>query len=171
MDGTRVVLTVELYADLYLVGESFSPHVRAWPDKFKLPVANSWEQVRDYVLSVRRKRLYAAEAYSFDLVDTTGKLPDMLTGSIPEATSGVTASHVYSIMLEVEKIAMKHKLSLTGHCTDSAANTLNGLLILATPTKFLVEKLGVTYLGLSRPDYHLFAPFFRSHYPSIVYPC
>ena len=28
---------------------------------------------------------FAAEAYSFNLSDTTGKLPDLLTGSIPES--------------------------------------------------------------------------------------
>ena len=170
MDGTRVVRTIELYNDQYLVGESFSPDVRAWPAKENLPVAESWKQVRDYILSVRSRAQYAAEAYSFDLVDTTGKLPDVLVGSIPESTSGVTASHIYAIMLEVEKRAMTHSLSLTGHCTDSASNSLKALLQLATPTDYLVE-LGVTYLGLSRPDFFLFAPFFRSRYPSIAYPC
>ena len=54
-------------------------------------------QVQDYVLSVRAKANYASEAYSFDLVDTTGKLPDIMLGSIPEATSGVTASHMYML--------------------------------------------------------------------------
>lgn len=172
MDGTRVVRTIELYNDKYLVGESFSPDVRAWPSQStELPVAKSWEQVRDYVLSVRKHSKYAAEAYSFDLVDTTGRLPDLLIGSIPEATSGVTASHVYCLMLEVEKKAMKHDLSLTGHCTDSASNALNALLMLATPTRYLAKDLNVAYLGLSRPDFYLFAPFFRSSYPSIAYPC
>ena len=170
MDGTRVVRTVELYADKYLIGESFSPDVRAWPSECELPVTKSWEQVHEYVLSVRRQRKYAAEAYSFDLVDTTGKLPDMLTGSIPEATSGVTATHIYCIMLEVEKKAIKHSLSLTGHCTDSASNSLNALITLATPTEHLVKELKVAYLGLQRTDYYLFAPFFRL-YPSIAYPC
>ena len=170
IDGTRVVRTVELYADKYLIGESFSPDVRAWPSECELPVTKSWEQVHEYVLSVRRQRKYAAEAYSFDLVDTTGKLPDMLTGSIPEATSGVTATHIYCIMLEVEKKAIKHSLSLTGHCTDSASNSLNALITLATPTEHLVKELKVAYLGLQRTDYYLFAPFFRL-YPSIAYPC
>ena len=93
----------------------------------------------------------------------SGKLPDLLPGSIPKSTSGVTASHViYSIMLEVEKKAIQHNLSLTGNCTDSASNALNTLLMLATPTKYLVEEFDVTYLGLSRPDYFLFAPFLLS---------
>ena len=101
----------------------------------------------------------------------SGKLPDLLPGSIPKSTSGVTASHViYSIMLEVEKKAIQHNLSLTGNCTDSASNALNALLMLATPTKYLVEEFDVTYLGLSRPDYFLFAPF-CSRYPSIAYLC
>ena len=62
----------------------------------QLPKAESWEKVQKYVLSVRACSNYASEAYSFDLVDTNGKLPDLLTGSIPEASTGVTASHVYS---------------------------------------------------------------------------
>lgn len=77
---------------------------------------------------------------------------------------------IYSIMLEVEKKAIQHNLSLTGHCTDSTSNALNALLMLAMPTKYLVEEFDVTYLGLSRPDYFLFAPF-CSRYPSIAYLC
>lgn len=123
------------------------------------------------MLSVRREGRYAAEAYSFDLVDTSGKLLDLLTGSIPESTSGVTASHVYAMMLEVERRASRHSLSLVGHCTDSASNALNALLKLATPTEYLVDNLKVSFLGLRRTDFYLFAPFFRSGFPSIAYPC
>ena len=36
-------------------------------------------------------------------MDTTGKVANLLVGSIPEATSGVTASHIFAVMLEVEK--------------------------------------------------------------------
>lgn len=111
------------------------------------------------ILSVRENNRYAAEAYSFDLVDTTGKLPDMLLESIPEATSGVTASHIYSLMLEVEQKAKLHNLSIVGHCTDSALNALNALLKLATPTQNLVEQ-GVSFLGLKHKCFVLFAPFF-----------
>jgi len=72
------------------------------------------------VLSVRAQSRYAAEAYSFDLVDTTGKTPDLLTGSIPEATSGVTASHIYALMLAVEEKASTHNLlDLTVKVMDS----------------------------------------------------
>jgi hypothetical protein len=98
MNGTRVIQSVELYKDEYLVGGSFPPDVRAFPDE---PVkAISWEQVQEYV---RKGRRYAAEAYSFDLVDTTGEVADLLVSSIPEATSGMTASHIFALMLEVEK--------------------------------------------------------------------
>ena len=46
---------------MYLVGESFPSDVRAFPDE---PVkATSWEQVQEYVLSVREGCRYAAEAY------------------------------------------------------------------------------------------------------------
>lgn len=37
--------------------------------------------------------------------DTSGEYPDTLTGSIPEAKSGVTGSHIFAL-----------KLPLTGHC-------------------------------------------------------
>ena len=170
MDGTRVVRTIELYQDEYLVGESFPPDVRQFPHQDQLPKAESWEQVQKYVLEVRAQSRYAAEAYSFDLVDTTGKLPDLLTGSIPEAISGVTASHIYALMLEVEHKASMHKLSLIGHCTDSASNALNALLKLATPSQYLTEQ-GISFLGLQRQDYFLFAPFFRQGFPSVAYAC
>ena len=85
MDGTRVVRTIELYLNKYLIGDCFALDVRLHPSPQELPTAESWEDVERHVLSVRREGLYAAEAYSFDSVDTTGCLPDMLTGSIPEA--------------------------------------------------------------------------------------
>ena len=131
MDGTRVIRSVELYQNESLVGESFPPDIRAFPER---PLtAQSWEQVQEYVVSVRENSRYASEAYSFDLVDTTGKLSDILVGSIPEAISGVTASHIYALMLGVEKQAASHYVSLTGHCTDSSLNALNALLKLAYP--------------------------------------
>ena len=77
--------------------------------------------------------------HSFDLVDVTGKLPDLLTGSVPEASTGVTASHIYAPTLEVEQRAFTHNLSLIEHCTDSASNALNALLKLATPTKLFMK--------------------------------
>ena len=104
------------------------------------------------------------------MVDTTGKLPDLLTGSLPEATRGVTASHVYALMLEVEQRALIHNLSLIGHCTDSASNALNALLKLATPSKHLIDH-GIIFLGLQRKDYFLYALFLRSGFPSIAYAC
>jgi len=52
--------------------------------------------------------------------DTTGESPDIMLKSFPEATSGVTASHLYTVMLEVEHKAAVHNVSLIGHCTDSA---------------------------------------------------
>ena len=47
------------------------------------------KQTAKYIFMVRVKGLYAAEAYSIDFVDTTGKLSDFVVGSIPEAKSGV----------------------------------------------------------------------------------
>lgn len=82
----------------------------------------------------------------------------------------MTASHLYAIMLTVEQKACRHGLSLVGHCMDSASNALNALLLLATPTRYLVGQ-NISFLGLSLPDYFLFSPFLRTAYPSIAYPC
>ena len=71
----------------------------------ELDRAVTWQQIQDHVLEVREKQAYAAEAYSFNLSDTTGKNPDILTGSIPESKNGVTGDHVLAIMLEFEKRA------------------------------------------------------------------
>jgi len=118
MDGTRVIRAIELYENEYLVGKSFPADVRSFPESHSLPKFESREQVQKYVLSVREKGSYAAEAYSLDLVDTTGESPDIMLGSFPEATSGVTASHLYAVMLEVERKAAAHNVSLIGHRTD-----------------------------------------------------
>ena len=121
-------------------------------------------------MSVRAKGNYAAEAYSLDLVDTTGTVSDLMLGSFPEATSGFTASHLYAIMLEVERKAAIHNVSLIGHCTDSASNSLNALIKLATPSPYLVKNK-ISFLGLNMKGYFLFAPFFRCKFPSIAYAC
>ena len=170
MDGTRIIRTIELYENEFLVGESFPADIRLFPEPHNLPKLVSREQVQEYVLSVRAKGNYAAEAYSLDLVDTTGELPDIMLGSFPEATSGVTASHLYAIMLEVERKAAAHNVSLIGHCTDSASNSLNALIKLATPTGYLV-KHKISFLGLKLKGFYLYAPFFCNNFPSIAYAC
>ena len=169
MDGTRVVRTVELYLDTYLLGQAFPADVRMFPSEANLIKANNWEQVQQYVLSVRANKQYAAEAYSFDLIDTSGKLPDIMVGSIPEATSGVTASHILALMLEIEEKARKHNVPLIGHCTDSASNVLNALIKLASPGTYACEN--VHFLGLRRAGFTFFAPFLKDEYPSIAIPC
>ena len=85
-------------------------------------------EVQKHILEVRQNNAYAAEAYSFNLSDTTGEFPDI---SIPESRTGVTGDCMLALMLEVEKLALKHNIPLTGHCTDSAANKL------ASPTTFI----------------------------------
>lgn len=150
-----------------MLGEAFALDVRQFPTVDQLPKSDSWEKVQEYILSVGADNRYAAEAYSFDWVDTTGKLPDKIIGSIPEAKSGVTGSHIFALMLEADKRA--YKLPLVGHCTDSASNSLNALLKLATPAQYLVDE-GVSSLGLSFEDFFLYAPFFRDVYPTIAYP-
>ena len=67
----------------------------------------------------------------------------------------------------------KPKLPLTGHCTDSAANALKGLIKLAsTPTfnAILPSDMQMKFIGLPINEFRFFAPFFRT-YPSIAYPC
>ena len=169
MDGTRVVRTVELYLDTYLLGQAFPADVHMFPSEANLVKANNWEQVQQYVLSVRANKQYAAEAYSFDLVDTSGKLTDIMVGSIPEDTSGVTASHILALMLEIEKKARKQNVPLIGHCTDSASNALNALIKLASPGTYACEN--VHFLGLRRSGFTFFAPFLKDEYPSIAIPC
>ena len=65
-----------------------------FPTPEQLMKVESHKQLQDYILSVRQNNRYTAKAYSFDLIHT-GELPEMLLiGSIPEATSAVTASHI-----------------------------------------------------------------------------
>ena len=85
MDGTRIIRTIELYENEYLVGDSFPANVRSFPEPHKLPKLESQEQVQEYVLSVRTKGKYSAEAHSLDLVDTTSKSQDITFGSFLEA--------------------------------------------------------------------------------------
>ena len=171
MDGTRVVRIIDLYRDKYLVGKSFPPDVRCFPSPENLDQALNWEQVHQYVLSVRSEKKYASEAYSFNLSDTSGKLPDVMAGSIPESRQGVTGDHILALILEFERRAAMHSLPLIGHCTDSASNALNGLLFLASPSTYTLPGISIKFLGLPRSDYYFFAPFIRSSFPSIAYPC
>ena len=53
MDGTRIIRSVELYLDKYLVGKAFTPDVRMHPDESGLPTVESRQQLPDYVLEVR----------------------------------------------------------------------------------------------------------------------
>ena len=169
MDGTRIIRTIELYLDTYLLRKAFPADIRLFPTEENLANAETWEQIQQHVLSVRANRKYAAEAYSFNLVHTCGKLADIMVGSIPEATSGVTASHILALMLEIERRARKHCVPLIVHCTDSASNSLNALIKLASPSTYSSES--VHFLGLDRPGFTFFAPFLKERYPSIAFPC
>lgn len=169
MDGTRIVRTIELYLDTYLLGKAFPADVRLFPTEENLVKAETWEQVQQHVLSVRANKKYAAEAYSFNLVDTSGKVADIMVGSIPEATSGVTTGHILAIMLEIERKARKHNIPLIGHCTDSASNALNALVKLASPSTYTSDSLH--FLGLDRAGFVFFAPFLKDGYPSIAILC
>ena len=113
MDGTRIIRTIELYLDKFLVGRMFPPDVRLFSSQ--LVDATSTHHIQEHILEVRKEHAYAAEAYSFNFSDTTGEHPDLLIGTIPEATSGVTGDHILTT------VVLKYKLPLIGHCTDSAA--------------------------------------------------
>ena len=173
MDGTRVIRTIELYLNKYLVGKMYPPDVRLFSEQLANSEATTPQQIQTYIYNVRKSRAYGAEAYSFNLSDTTNEYSDMLVGSFPEANSGVTAEHIFALMLEVEKYAIRYSLPLIGHCTDSAANALKALVTLATPSTYTKHcpSTSVKFLGLPLPNFVFFAPFLRSEYPSIAYPC
>ena len=124
MDGTRIIRTLDLYLGRYIVGRQYPPDGRLFAEQL-CEVPTSLSALNDYVLETRRNRAYAAEAYSINFSDTTGEFPDLLIGTIPESTSGVTGDHILALMLLVEKEAFECKLPVVGHCTDSAANSLS----------------------------------------------
>ena len=172
MDGTRVIRMVELYLGKYLVGKQFSPDVRLFPNLEESDISTiTNEDIQSYVFSVRKNNEYAAEAYSFNFSDTTGEYSDVLVGSIPEARSGVTGECIIGLMLEVEKWVIRHDLPLIGHCTDSASNSLNALIQLASPATYNCTGKTLDFIGLPISSFRFFAPIFRSPYPSIAYPC
>ena len=47
--------------------------------------------------------------------------------------------------------------------------TLSGLVKFASPSTY--AELEVTFVGLKRQDFSLYAPMLRPNYPSIAYPC
>lgn len=169
MDGTRVIRAIELYQDKYLVGKEFPPDVRLFGAQ--LVVADSMSQAQTFILKVREENSYAAEAYTYNLSDISGLYPDVLTGSIPEAKSGVNGEHILAQMIEVEKQCLKYKLPLVGHCTDSASNALKGLVMLASPATYSSIDTPKVFVGLPIKDYRFFAPILRPPFPSIAYPC
>ena len=131
MDGTRVIRAIELYLDRYLVGEQFPPNVHSYP--LEPPALQGSEQLEQYVSKVRQENLYAAEAYSLNLSDTSGVLNDIIIGIIPEATKGVTGYHIFGLMMAIEKKASLYDLPLIGHSMDSASNSLRALLKMLHP--------------------------------------
>ena len=99
MDRTCVLCAVELYAETYLVGEEFPADVRCYSDAADLPTLQGAKEMFEYISKVRANDLYGAEAYSIDFVDTTGKMSDMLIGSIPETKNRVTGLHIFTLMM------------------------------------------------------------------------
>jgi len=117
------------------------------PDESGLPTVERSQQLQDYFLEVCSTATYSAEAYS------------------------VTGAHVFALMLEVERRASTHGLSLVGHCTDSASNALVALTKLASPVTFLPVQSNMSFVGLKREDFIFFAPVFRPNFASVSYPC
>ena len=170
MDGTRIIRTVELYWNEYLVDEEFPADVQYYPTDSQLPTIQDPKQVESYILSVRKNNRYAAEAYSLNLCDTTGALDDIIIGCIPEAQKGVTGYHIFALMLEIEKQAKCYSLSLIGHCTDSAGNSLYALVKLASPSIFQNFSESIKFVGLKMKGFVFYASILRE-VPSIPYPC
>ena len=135
-----------------------------------LPTLQNPKQVENFILNVRKNGQYAAEAYSLSLCDTTGTLDDIIIGCIPEPKKGVTGSHIFALMMEVEKQSRSHSLTLVGHCTDSAGNSLNALIKLASPLTFEKFAKQVSFVGLKMKGFVFYAPILRE-FPSIAYPC
>ena len=169
MDGTRVICAIELYLDRYLVGEQFPPNVHSYP--LEPPALQGSEQLEQYVSKVRQENLYAAEAYSLNLSDTSGILNDIIIGIIPEATKGVTGYHIFGLMMAIEKKASLYDLPLIGHSVASASNSLRALLKNASPETFENLSEPVKYLGLLLDDFVYVSPILRTGYPCISYPC
>ena len=173
MDGTRIIRTVELYLDQFLVGKEFPPdvcsHTQAHASTHITNMTN--QDIQRYILEVRQSNAYALEAYSFNLGDTTGEHADILLGSIPEAKAGVTGEHILALMFESENWALNYSLPVIGHCTDSASNALSALIMLATPSTYShLDKIPM-FVGLSNPNFRFYAPILRPPYPAIAYPC
>ena len=97
----------------------------------------------------------------------------MLIGSIPEAKKGVTGNHIFGLMMEIEKQSKTYNLSLIGHCTDSASNSLNALIKLAMPKtyKSLDCTKDIKFISLNTQGFIFYALILRKKYPSIAYPC
>jgi len=169
MDGTRIIRALDLYLGQYIVGRQYPPDVRLFAEQLSI-VPGNLSDLNDYVVETRQKGAYASEAYSFNFSDTTGEYCDVLVGTIPESTSGVTGNHIVALMLQIEKDAFEFQLPLIGHCTDSAANSLSGLIKLASPSTYSVV-CDLTFIGLPSENYVFFSPFIRPDYPSIAYPC
>ena len=91
-----------------------------YPEESNLPIFENAEQTTKYICKVWTNCKYVAEAYSIDFADTTGKLPDLLIGSIPESKTGVTNAHIFGLMMMIEKQSMPHNILLICYCTDSA---------------------------------------------------
>lgn len=129
------------------------------------------QDVQKYIFDVRHSNAYAAEAYTFNLNDTTGEYADILLGSIPEAKSGVKGEHILALMFESEKWALKYSLPVVGHCTDSASNALSALVMLATPSTYSGLNKTPMFVGMSISNYRFYAPILRPPFSAIAYPC
>jgi len=56
-------------------------------------------------------------------------------------------------MLEIEKQAMTHSLTLVGHCTDSVGNSLCALVKLASPSTFHKFDDNIWFVGLKMKEF------------------
>ena len=83
-------------------------------------------------------------------------------GSIPEAKTGVTGNCILALILEMEKMALKQ---LIGHCTESAAYTLNGLKKLGSTSTLITQLPGFNFISLPINGVCFLLPYFSHILP------
>ena len=71
MDGTRIIRTLDLYLEQYIVGRQYPTDVRLFEEQLTL-VPSNLKKLNEYVMETRQNGQYASEAYTFNFSDITG---------------------------------------------------------------------------------------------------
>ena len=62
MDGTRIIRTLDLYLEKFIVGRQYPPDVRLFSEQL-YEVPSNPRELHDYVIKTRQNGDYASEAY------------------------------------------------------------------------------------------------------------